>query len=173
MLRLAALLSVGTLGVHQLRYLIGYGGGASHALAVHGHGYLVALAPVLAGVVALALAELLSRAARGGASAPGIRPLWAAATLALFGVYCVQETIEGSPVLSHCGWVALPLAALVGLVIAVVMRSASAPAQATERPWRAPAAPEWPPLPAFPLLVQIRGGAPHSVAARGPPAISA
>ena len=39
-LRLAGLMGLGTLGVHQLRYLLGYHGHSDAALAANGHQYL-------------------------------------------------------------------------------------------------------------------------------------
>ncbi len=169
MLRLAALLSVGALGVHQLRYLIAYGGDARSALAAQSHGYLVPLAPLLAGLVVVVLAELVARAARGGAPAPRFAPLWAGASLTLAAVFCAQEGIEGAPIGTHGGWVALPLATVIGLGIALLMRGATRPARAAGRPWRPPAALPWPPSPAFSLLFQVRDRAPRTCAARGPP----
>ena len=169
MLRLAGLLSLGALGVHQLRYLIAYGHHARAELTAPSHGYLVPLAPLLVGIVVVVLAELVSRAARGGAPAPRLRPLWAGSALTLIAVYCAQELIEGSPPLAHGGWVAAPLAAIVGLAIGLIMRGATRPARAPELPWRAPAPPPWPPFEAFSLLFQIHDRAPRTCAARGPP----
>jgi hypothetical protein len=169
MLRLAGLLSLGALAVHQLRYLIGYGDQARAELSTPSHSYLVPLAPLLVGIVVVVLAELVSRAARGGAPAPRLRPLWAGSTLTLITVFCAQELLEGASPVTHGGWLAAPLAAIVGLAIAVIMRGATASVRAPERPWRAPAPLPWPPLAAFSLLVQIRNRAPRVTAARGPP----
>ena len=45
--RAAALIAVAELGVHQLRYLLAFGGAAGDQLAHQGHSYLGAAAPVL------------------------------------------------------------------------------------------------------------------------------
>jgi len=71
-LRASALLGVGALAVHELRYLVGYGGETGRMLAAHGHSYL-ALATTLAVLLFLvALAGFLARVARGGGD--GRRP---------------------------------------------------------------------------------------------------
>src|SRR4051794_19975881 len=101
MVRLAALMSVGTFAVHQARYALGYRGEASQELVAQGHAYLIALGPLLAGALMLALAAVIRRVARGGDSpAPRFRRLWAGATLALTAAYAAQELIEGA-VASH------------------------------------------------------------------------
>jgi hypothetical protein len=184
---MAALMGAGTFGVHQLRYALSYDHGADSALALHGHGYLAPLGPVLVGALVLALAAALGRVARGVAeSAPRFRLLWAGASASLLGLYCAQESIErllsgaqpeGVPgMFAHGGWVALPLAVLVGLAIALVMRGTAAAtalaAKARRAPWHAPA-----PAPALTILLppwaprRTRSAARH-LAARGPPAPS-
>jgi hypothetical protein len=186
MVRLAALMGAGTFAVHQARYALGYRDEASGALAAQGHAYLIAAGPLLAGAVMLVVAELIRRTARGGAGAPAPRfkRLWACASLGLFVTYAVQESVEGAlaahhpaggaGVLGHGGWLALPLAILVGLAIALAMRGASAATSlgAPRRPWRAP-------LPAAPRttraahrLVAFRGGAALAHGARGPPLLA-
>lgn len=177
MLRLAALMAAGALSVHQLRYLIGWGSDAGAALGAHGHGYLVPLSPVLAGLLVLALAQLIGRAARGAAEpVPGMRRLWPLTTLALVAVYCVQELAEGSDpgaLATHGGWVAVPLAGVAGLAIALAMRGAGAATELTgsarRRPWHAP----FPQAPRKIALVlsapRVRSGSACAFAARGPP----
>ena len=187
MLRLAALMGLGSLAVHQLRFVVGYHSDAGAALAAQGHGYLVPVGPVLAGVLLLALAQLIARAARGaGAQAPAFRRLWPAATGALVAVYCAQELIVGAlasghpgglaGVVGHGGWVALPLAVLMGLAVALLMRAASAAAEAVAagsgRRWRAPAPSRAIPASGLVTLLQARRGAHVPLAARGPPAAS-
>ena len=44
-LRVTAFLLVAALGVHELRYVLAYGGRASDELAHQGHGYLMTLTP--------------------------------------------------------------------------------------------------------------------------------
>ena len=182
-LRTAALLGVGAFAVHQLRFALPYGRGASHALAVQGHAYLLPLAPVLVGLLLLASAQLLGAVARG-AHGPAVRfrRLWLGASACLTAVYGIQELIEGlvSPghpgglegVVGHGGWLALPLSILVGLAIALLTRGARVAARARRagRPWRVPA-------PLAPLVLAAAAGAaltrsrtfPRVLPARGPP----
>jgi hypothetical protein len=173
MVRLAALLGLGALVVHQLRYLVGYGDSAQPALDGPRHAYLMALGPVLAGLAVIVLAELMGRAARGGAVAPRFRQLWSGSSVALLAVYCVQETAEGASLTAHGGWLAVPLAALVGLGIAALMRSTTRPAPAPGRPWRAPSPRAWAPLATAELGCRARTGAPRTLTARGPPSTPA
>jgi hypothetical protein len=169
MLRLAGLLGIGALSVHQLRYLLAYGGSSPPR-----HGYLGPVGSLVAGVTVVALAELIARAARGGgAPAPRLRSLWAGTTSALIGVFAVQELAEGASVTGRGGWLAVPLAAVVALAIALLMCGASAATLAARRPWRPPApltpralAPAAPALPAH-------GATPRLLLARGPPPASA
>jgi hypothetical protein len=179
MVRLAALLGAGTFGVHQGRYLLGYRDHASDALASQGHAYLGPLAALVAGALAVAFAELVRRAARGEAQrAPRFGRLWAGSAAALVAVYSAQELVEGAlgshhpigvaGVVGHGGWVALPLAITLGLVISLLLRgSAELPAPA--RPWRTPAplAPLRLRLAAPPTRASFATAVPHP--ARGPP----
>ena len=134
---------MGALGVHDLRYLIAYRGHAGRELALQGHGYLAIAAPLIAGLVVLAAAAFASRLAgaytrgeeRAGAS-PSVRRLWAFASTLLVLVFSIQEWIEGqlatghpagvAAVFGHGGWVAIPLAMCIGLVIALLLRGAEA-----------------------------------------------
>jgi hypothetical protein len=183
-LRTAALLGVGAFAVHQLRFAVPYGRGASHALAVQGHAYLLPLAPVLVGVLLLAFAHLLGAVARG-APAPAVRfrRLWVGASASLAIVYSLQELIEGlvsrghpgglEGVVGHGGWLALPLSIVIGLAIALLSRGASvaaARARRAGRPWRAPA-PLAPLVLAAPgaSLSQLARAFPRVLPPRGPP----
>ncbi len=140
--RTAALIAVGAFVVHQLRYLAGYGHAAGSELSRQGHGYLEAALPVLAGFLLSALAAGLLRAAlgrarhlRSEAKPPGADTLRRRAvlfTFAIAAVFCSQESLEGilcaghpdglAAFLSHGGWLALPLAALVGALCALLDR---------------------------------------------------
>jgi hypothetical protein len=187
MVRLAALMGMGTFAVHQARYALGYRGEASQELVSQGHAYLIALGPLLAGVLMLALAALIRRVARGGdGPAPRFRRVWAGATLALATVYTAQELIEGAVashhpegvagVAGHGGWVALPLALVIGLGIALAMRGAGAAHELAEplRPWRAPVPVQPTPVELVTrLLAPKRSGAALAHAPRGPPSLSA
>jgi hypothetical protein len=134
---MATLLAVGTFVVHQLRFAL-----SGAAEPVSGHAYLVPLGPVLAGLLLLALASALARLARGVADpAPRLRRLWPGASGSLFVVYFAQEAIEGALTSGHPGgladggWIAIPLAIAIGLVIALLMCGAAAAARLiTRRP---------------------------------------
>lgn len=182
---MAALTGAGTVAVHQLRFALTFSHGTADPAALRGHGYLVALAPALAGLLLVAFAVGLARMARGAADpAPRFRRLWAGASASLFAVYCAQEAVEGmltdghpagiQGVFGHGGWVALPLAIAVGLAIALIMRGAAAASAlvAARAPWRAPSSTPathalLPPWTARPTLATAR-----HLAARGPPASS-
>jgi hypothetical protein len=125
----AALLVLGALVLHQLRYLLAYGGGAGAELERQGHAYLDLVAPLLVAAAAamliasvvvpalLRLAPALTRDVSSTERAAG----YAAALLA---VYFVQELAEGVlasghpaglvGVLGASGWLALPLAMALG-----------------------------------------------------------
>jgi hypothetical protein len=130
----AGLLIIGALVLHQLRYLLAYGGQAGTELERQGHGYLDLLAPLL---VAAAAAMLIASVA-----APALLRLAPALTrdvssteraagygAALLAVYFAQELAEGAlasghpaglvGVLGASGWLALPLAMAFGAVGAI------------------------------------------------------
>jgi hypothetical protein len=172
---MATLLAVGTFAVHQLRFA--FSGGAD---SVTGHAYLVALGPVLAGLLLLAAASALRRLARGVADpAPRFRRLWLGASASLFVVYCTQEASEGALTSGHPGgladggWVALPLAVAIGLAIALIMRGAAQAARLVRRAcWRlrVPTAPVESSIPVS--LRRVLRVAARNLAPRGPPRVS-
>jgi predicted nucleic acid-binding protein len=185
-LRAAALLGAGSLAVHQLRYMAGYGQDPASALSQQGHAYLSALTPLLTAVLVLAVGEIVHRLARRGGGAAVDRPrslsrLWAGSTVCLALMYAAQEWAEGqlaaghpagvAGVLGHGGWTALAFAALVALAISVALRGAAA-ALATRPAGRAPHARARrttavrfaPPAPRAPLDAVAR-----HLAGRGPP----
>ena len=172
-LRLAGLMGLGTLGVHQLRYLLGYHGHSDAALAATGHQYLGSLVPAMAGVALLTLAALVQRAA-DGTPAPGPRfaRVWAGSSAGLLIVYSAQELAEGAPLAAHGGWVVLPAAAAIGFVIALVLRGAHGASLAAGRPWSAPQPLAPPQLVAAAAAAMRRSALPLRIAARGPPAVS-
>ena len=127
-LRAGALLAAGSLAVHELRYVVGYG----EMPAVGGHGYLAVVAPLVALAFAAACGTWVARVGR--TSAPDVRGprTWLAASAALVAVFAVQETVEaiaagGHPgLLAHGGWLVLPLAVAVGGLIALAVCGARA-----------------------------------------------
>jgi hypothetical protein len=128
--RAIALFGAGSAAVHQLRYAIGYGEGAQHALAAHPHEYLSLLLPGLITAALVAFATGLLRAARGSAGTPRRRlpllALWILCAVALATVFAAQETVEGAGAIANGGWIGLALAIPVGLVVALGLRSADA-----------------------------------------------
>jgi hypothetical protein len=173
---MAALMAAGTFGVHQLRFALS----DDHARAVYGHGYLSAVAPMLAALLLFAVAAGLSRMARGAAEvAPRISRLWAGASGGLLVAYCAQESVEGvlthghaTGMFEHGGWVAVPLALAVGLGIALIARGAAAASTlvAERRPWMV-ASPRGATLEALlpPWTPRRTRAAAWHLAARGPP----
>jgi hypothetical protein len=142
-IRAGVLIAVGALGVHDLRYLIAYGGHAGQELSLQGHGYLRLATPLIAGLLVLAAAAFASRLAgayaRGhgeAATPPPLSRMWAYAAAILISVYFCQEWVEGqlaqghpagvAAVFAHGGWVAVPLALFIGLLIALLLRGAAA-----------------------------------------------
>jgi len=135
-----ALLLAGALGVHELRYLLAFGGEARSALADHGHGYLTLLTPSLGLLTALGLAVELVRAAAAPSARSSafvrVRRLWPAASVALLAIYVGQELLEGLLAPGHpTGWaglfgsggsLAVPLACAFGVVVALGIRVARA-----------------------------------------------
>jgi hypothetical protein len=129
--RTAALLALGGLAVHQLRYLLVFGSDSGAELHQQGHDYLAQALPIL---VALAVAAIVARLVVGSAryspcSAPTTklaRGLIYAAALA--AVFWGQELAEGAlaaghpsglaAVLDSGAWIAIPLALGLGLAAA-------------------------------------------------------
>jgi hypothetical protein len=172
---MAALMGAGAFAVHQLRYALSYG------REVGGHGYLVPVGAVVVGVLLFAFAVALGRIARRAhETAPRLRRLWAGTTVALIAVYCVQESIEGlvtgavPGMFEHHGWVAVPVAAAVGLAIALIMRGTAAATRLPTRSAAPRAAGRIEPLEIFllPWLPASTRASARHLAARGPPAVA-
>lgn len=142
-LRAAALMPAAVLTVHQLRYLLAFGGGTGQELEKEGHQYLSALAAPIAMSVAIVVGVFLARLAsawRDGAAdgAPRRSFLRLALTVgaSLLVLYSCQELLEGmlssghpggfDGVFGDGGWWAVPLSLACGLVIAAALRGARA-----------------------------------------------
>jgi hypothetical protein len=164
--RTASLVTLGALAVHQLRYELAFGDRAGHVLAADGHTYLAGILPPLVAVsVATALAATLVRAL-GGRDSRTVA-LWHRAALyagALLAVFISQELIEGvlaaghpagvAGVLGAGGWLAIPIALLMGFAAALVSRvleGAEERIHTTARALRAVRAPRSATTPAIPL----------------------
>jgi hypothetical protein len=127
--------------VHQLRYLLASGAGASRELARTGHSYLHSAAPWIVLAAALALGVFLRRLGRAfaGRTSPAgyslsFAGLWLACVASLVAVFALQELIEGFLAAGHAaglvgvfaygGWWSIPASACVGLVLAAVLHGA-------------------------------------------------
>jgi len=140
-LLLASLIAVAALVLHELRYVIGYGSHAGEALASQGHGYLQLADIGVLLLLALGVGQLLlafRRALRSATASPAapFGLLWLASISGLLAVYCSQELLEGmfsaghpngfAALAAQRGWVALPLAIALGLLVALALRGAAA-----------------------------------------------
>jgi hypothetical protein len=147
-LRAALLMPLAAMTVHQLRYYLVFGPHAAGRLAREGHAYLATLEPFVLLVATLAVGAFVGRLARafGGRAewanrsraTPGTALLWTwlLCACALLALYCGQELAEGAlasghpagvaGILGHGGFIAVPLAALVGGLLALALRTAEA-----------------------------------------------
>jgi len=187
-LRCFALLGAGALALHELRYLIAYGGDAGRALDEQGHGYLGTVAALVAVAVVASAATLVAALVRG--RGPAARPRswrerWLGASGALLAIYAAQELAEGMlasghpeglvGVAGHGGWIAVALAAVLGAAVAALLRGAEV---ALERFGGAARAPRPRPpriaLPRAPLAVRPRpaGALARPGAGRAPPLLA-
>lgn len=145
-LRVAALMAVAALALHELRYLIAYDSGAGHALEQQGHAYLSVAGAVVGVLLALAAGQLvarLARAWRAGSDEGAPRSFalaWAAASAGMTLIYAAQELLEGllcdghpggpAGVFGHGGLWALPLALVLGALVVLALRGARAAVRA-------------------------------------------
>jgi hypothetical protein len=186
-LRCFALLGAGALALHELRYLIAYGGDAGRALDEQGHGYLGTVASLVAVAVVASVATLVAGLVRG--RGPAARPRswrvrWLGASGALLAIYAAQELAEGMlasghpeglvGIAGHGGWIAVALAAVLGAAVAALLRGAEV---ALERFGAARAPRLRPPriaLPRAPLTVSPRpaGALARPGAGRAPPLLA-
>jgi hypothetical protein len=131
-----ALLPLAAFAVHQLRFMLAFGGSAGAELQRTGHAYLHSLVPwmvLLLALVAGGFLRALGRALSGHGDSPAryslsLAGLWLACSGCLIAIYVSQELLEGWFALGHPvglagvfgygGWWALPAAAAVGLVLA-------------------------------------------------------
>jgi hypothetical protein len=136
-----ALLPVAAFGVHQLRYLLAFGGNAQAVLQETGHSYLNSVVPWIVLLVALAVGaflRLLGRSLAGQDSVPryaiSLAGLWFACFACLMVIFISQELLEGVfatghpaglvGVFGYGGWWSIPAAAMIGLVLATVFHGA-------------------------------------------------
>lgn len=147
------MLPLGVLAVHQLRFQLAFGSAAAARLAREGHGYLATVEPFALLAAAIAAGAFIGRLARawhtdqGGSTAGSSRrPMlrsWALCAAALLATYCAQELLEGVFAAGHPaglagvfgggGWLAVPLAALIGAALATALRVADTLIRAVAR----------------------------------------
>lgn len=137
----AALVPAGALAVHQLRFVLAFGASAGSELARQGHSYLHSLVPwivLLIGVAAGAFLWALGRALGGQRSIPrytlSLAALWVVCSMCLVAIYVAQEFLEGvfatghpaglAGIFGYGGWLSIPAALCVGLVLAAVFHGA-------------------------------------------------
>lgn len=140
LLRPAALLAAAAVGVHELRFAIGFGH-ADAALARDEHAYLalgVSVAVALLLGACAVFVRSLRQARRAGTveSGPngGFTRTWLASSAVLSLVYIGQELLEpvfaaGHPggltgVLGHAGWAAFLFAVILGALVALLLSGA-------------------------------------------------
>jgi len=136
-----ALVPAGALAVHQLRYWLAFGHGATAELLAQGHSYLHSLVPWIVLLIAISAGEFLralGRALGGRCSLPrytlSFAALWLVCAACLVAIYVCQEFLEGLFATGHPGglvgifgyggWWSLPAAMAVGLVLAAVFHGA-------------------------------------------------
>ena len=129
------------LAVHQLRYLLAFGGSAGAELARQGHSYLHSLVPWIVLLIGVAVGGFLWGLGRALAGQRSVRrytlslaALWVVCSLCLVAIYITQEFLEGVFVTGHPaglagifgygGWWSIPAAASVGLVLAAILHGA-------------------------------------------------
>ena len=122
-----ALVPAGALAVHQLRFLLAFGGDAGVELARQGHSYLHSLVPWVVLLIGLAVGAFLwalGRAMGGQRSAPrytlSLAALWVVCSACLLAIYVTQEFLEGllatghpsglAGVFGYGGWWSIPVA---------------------------------------------------------------
>jgi hypothetical protein len=136
-----ALLPPAAFAVHQLRYMLAFGGHAGIELERTGHSYLHSVVPWLVVLLALAVGAFLrslGRAFAGQTSPVGftlsLGAMWFACSVALVAIFACQEFLEGLFAAGHPagwvgifgygGWWSIPAALCVGLVLATVLHGA-------------------------------------------------
>jgi hypothetical protein len=137
----AASLPPAAFAVHELRYLLAFGGGAGAELQRTGHSYLHSVVPWLMLVIALLVGgflRALGRAFSGQRTLTrctlSFTGLWLACSACLVAIFVTQEFLEGlfatghpgglAGIFGYGGWWSIPAAVCVGLVLAAVFHGA-------------------------------------------------
>ena len=159
-----ALVPPAALAVHQLRFLLAYGGGAGADLQRTGHSYLHSVIPWLVALIALSAGGFLRALGRAFSGNCTLRRysisflgLWLTCTGVLVTLFVCQELLEGIfatghpaglvGVFGYGGWWSVPASICLGLVLAAWFHGArwilaevqrKAPRRWTAVPGRAP-----------------------------------
>jgi len=136
-LRRAALLSSGAWAVHALRFVLAPVDGGEGP----GHSYLHAALPALTVLVALAAIGFVTRLVvprRERSAARSLRADWLLCAAVLLASFVLQESAESllsdhGPVFAAGGWLGVPLAGLVGMGVALLLRGGRAAVEAGVR----------------------------------------
>jgi hypothetical protein len=188
-----ALVPAAALAVHQLRYWLAFGGHAGAELQRQGHSYLHSLVPWIVLLLAIAAGLFLravGRAFVGHSSLPrytaSFAALWLLCAGCLVSIFVTQELLEGlfatghpaalAGVFGYGGWLAVPAALVVGLVLAALLHGARRIIEAIAgrahgrcAPAGRPADRQAPQSAWIPRLLPLADG----WSGRGPPALSA
>jgi hypothetical protein len=137
----AALMPAAAFAVHELRFVLAFGGHASVELQRTGHSYLHSLVPWVVLLIAVSVGGflwVLGRALSAQTSLPrytfSLTGLWLVCSAALVAIYVSQEFLEGlfatghpaglAGIFGYGGWWSIPAALCVGLVLAAVFHGA-------------------------------------------------
>ena len=184
-----ALMPAAAFAVHELRYLLAYGGNAGIELQRQGHSYLHSLVPWIVLLLALAggiFVRAMRDAFRGQSSLPrytaSFTALWLVCAASLLCIYLAQELLEGwfasghpaalAGIFGYGGWWAIPAAVVIGLLLAALLHSARGVLEAISRASRSrlvrtceSASPPRPAAAFIPRLLPLADG----WSGRGPP----
>ena len=180
-----SLIGAGAFAIHQIRYLLANGGLGSEDLIQRSDIYLSHSIPLLVGLMVAGLTAHVVRGSRsdGSGSIASRRARAASYAVGIVAVFFCQDLLEGLLLAGHAsglaaifstgGWAAIPLAALFGLIAALVDRGLEAieelagETSVPESPEPMLAAPQIPQLSLVPLAPLAFG-----LARRPPPSLS-
>jgi hypothetical protein len=137
----SALVPAAALAVHQLRFVLAFGGSAGTELARQGHSYLHSLAPWIVMLIGVAIGGFLRALGRALAKQRSVSrytlslgALWITCAVCLVAIYVTQEFVEGllatghpgglAGIFGYGGWWSIPGAVCVGLVLAAIFHGA-------------------------------------------------
>ncbi len=180
----ASLIAVGAFAVHQLRYLLASGGLGGDDLLERGHSYLMHSVPLIAGILVASLtARVVRRTIFDGGALRSRRVRAASYAIGIVAVFCCQELAEEALLSGHAGgvaaifstggWAAIPLAALFGLIAALVDRGIEVVENARHSESPEPSTAPPPPAPSAPLLTfDLLAPLAFGLARRPPPSLT-